>query len=244
MAVAEPPALRLPATIVQHVHARAQAMAEALAREVAELLAAAVRERGCASLLLSGGRSPVAFFERLSACPLDWAHIAVGLVDERWVAADADDSNERLVRAHLLRGPAALARFVALMGGESTPEAGIDAATQRLATLQRPFDVVVLGMGTDGHTASWFADAPETAAAMSPRCAASVAAVHPRAAAHARMTLTLPVLLDARRLLLAVQGADKRAVLERAAAGADPAVLPVAAILQQTRVPLHVHFSP
>jgi 6-phosphogluconolactonase len=238
-----PAPLRLPAHLPARVYATPAELAAALACDVARALSEGLRVRDSASLVVSGGRSPVAFFEQLSECPLEWARVMVGLVDERWVPPDSPDSNERLVRTHLLRSHAATAQLVPLAGHELTPEAGIAAAERRIAGLPRPFDVVVLGMGTDGHIASWFPDAPETAAAMDPCAIHRVAAIRPRAAAHPRITLTLPEVLSSRLVILQIQGAAKARVLERAAALPDGARWPVAALLRPVGVPVRVYYT-
>lgn len=237
--------LQLPASVMQQACASAPAMAAALAQHVASALRAAIVERGRAVLFVSGGRSPVALFEQLSQLPLEWGKLCVGLVDERCVAESSADRNDALVRRHLLQGTAAQARFVPLV------ELGLDAdeeligARQRVAKIGSPADVLVLGVGEDGHTASWFPGADETAAAMDAATDAQVAIVRPKAAPHVRLTLTLPVVLQARQILLPVQGSAKQAVLERAAEPtADVARLPVAAVLHQANRPLHVYHCP
>jgi 6-phosphogluconolactonase len=206
-------------------------------------LSEALESRSFASLVVSGGRSPVAFLERLSECELEWRRVVVGLVDERWVPADSQDSNEGLVRRHLLRGKAQRARLVPLAGDEASPEEGLAAAERRISCLPAPFDVLVLGMGADGHTASWFPDAPETPTAMDPRTSHRLAVVHPRSAPHARITLTLPAVLSSRWIALQVQGEEKVKVLGRVAASADAGRWPIAAILSQSEVPLDIYYT-
>ena len=157
--------------------------AETLARDLADITAArlraAVSARGAASLVVSGGRTPAPMFRALRACELPWERVTVTLADERWVPADAADSNERMVRAELLQGAAAAARFVGLVNAAPTPEAGRAATDAALRAIPRPFDVVMLGMGNDGHTASLFPDAPALAAALAPALAAALAPGQP-----------------------------------------------------------------
>lgn len=235
-----PSPLDLPARVGQRLFADGASLAASLAGDVAQHLRDAIAARGRASLRVSGGRSPVPFFAALSRQTLDWPAVRIGLVDERWLPPDHADSNARLVREHLLRNAAGAARFVPLANAEATPEAGLAQSLRDQQALSTACDAIVLGMGEDGHTASLFPDADETPAAMRLDGPALLAAVHPRRAPHARITLTLPALLRARRLLLPVQGTAKRAVLERAVHGV-PAQLPIAAILQAA-VPLTVYY--
>lgn len=236
-------ALQLPAFVAQRLLPDAAAQAEAVARHVAGALAAAIAQRGQALLLLSGGRSPIAFFEQLSGHELDWEKVHVGLVDERCVGFDSPDRNDALICRHLLQGKAAAARFVPLIGDGLDAAAELEPARLRVAKLPWPADVVVLGMGEDGHTASWFPGAAGTAAAMDARTADQVAIVTPTTAPHVRLTLTLPPVLQARQILLPMQGATKRAVVERAAT-ATASEFPVAAVLLQQQAPLHLYYCP
>lgn len=235
--------LDLPPHVAQSVFDDGQCMASALADSVAAMLRLGLWQRGDASLLVSGGRSPLPFLRALSQRKLDWSRVSVSLVDERWVPAEHADSNARLVRENLLQGAASVAHFVPLYGGEDSPEAGLDACEGRLRRLQRPFDAVVLGMGDDGHFASLFPGVADLATLLADG-APTLAATRPASAAHARITLSLAALQDARNLLLQITGERKRAVLETAARDGDRLALPVAALLHQTRTPLRVFFSP
>ena len=126
-----------------------------LAEKVAALLAADIQARGKASLVVSGGRTPMGFFHLLSQQLLDWSSVTVTLADERWVDADHQDSNEKLVRENLLINEAHQAQFISL---KSAAKNAVDAESeceQALASAGQ-FTVVILGMGDDGHTASLF----------------------------------------------------------------------------------------
>lgn len=228
--------LALPGGICQRLFSTDLALGRALAAAVADALRSGLARRGCASLAVSGGRSPIPFLDALSAQTLDWSRVTVTLVDERWVAVDSADSNEALVRRHLLRGHAAVAHFVPLKTPAVSPEAGVAAALALRPALPLPFDAVVLGMGEDGHIASLFPRAAGLAEALDMSGDAELACIHPPLAPHARLTLTLAGLLDTRRLFVQAGGAKKRAALERAAAQGDPLRLPVAAVLQQRKV--------
>ena len=211
-------------------------LAAALADRVAADLRRAVTERGKASLVVSGGSTPRPFFEQLSRRPLPWSHVQVTLADERWVPADDDASNERLVRRHLLVERAATATLIGLKTPDATPEAGRGACEQALARIARPFDVVVLGMGGDGHTASLFPEAPELEAGLDPSSRRACLAVRPPAAPHPRMSLTLAALLDSRRLVLHITGEEKWEVYERASEPGPATELPIRAVLESGRV--------
>ncbi|HSW14019.1 MAG TPA: 6-phosphogluconolactonase [Solimonas sp.] len=235
--------LRLPAAIGQQLFDHAAAAAQALADDVATRLIAAIAARGTASLVVPGGTTPLLFLAALSTRPLDWARVRVCPSDERWVDPAAPESNEGLLRRHLLRDAAADAVLVSLKTSAAVPEWAIEECSARLALLPRPLDVVVLGMGTDGHVASLFPDAPEIDAALDLSQAAAVMAMRPPSSALPRMSLSLRSLLDSRQLAILISGAEKRTVLELAAARPADRRCPVSLLLHQQRVPLSVFHS-
>jgi 6-phosphogluconolactonase len=222
----------------------AAALTAGLAAQIVEALEQGLRRSGRASLAVSGGRSPTALFEQLSGAALDWRRVWITLTDERWVDPASADSNERLVREHLLRSAAAAANFVGMKGDAATPEQAAASSWAVIAALPRPFDYLLLGMGDDGHTASLFPGAPAIAAAIDPLqppgCVGMIAPAAPRA----RMSLNLSALLDARRIGLLIMGADKWCAYQRAAEDGPVAQMPVRALLRQQQVPLTVYWSP
>lgn len=215
-----------------------------LAAQVAELLRAGIKERGRASLVVSGGSTPVVFFAALSELALDWKQVVITLADERWVDPAEADSNEHLVRQHLLQNRAAMARFVGLKTGAATAVQGEKECGDRLALVPRPFDVLILGMGNDGHTASLFPQAARLGEALALESGKLCLAITPPVAPHERMTLTLPALLQSRQIILHIAGADKRAVYERAMADGPVAQMPIRAVLGQTASPVTVFWCP
>lgn len=222
--------------------------AESLVREltdcIRQILDEAIRLRGQASLVVSGGTTPVPLFESLSHLELAWDKVVITLADERWVAPDDPDSNERLVQMHLLKNRAVAARFIGLKTPDATAAAGEAACHQRICQIPRPFDVLILGMGGDGHTASLFPGAAALSRAMDLGQKSRCLAIAPPAAPHDRMTLTLPALLDARHIAVHITGASKRQVYEKAVAGDNFEEMPIRAILAQNDVPVTVWCAP
>ncbi|MGB3499794.1 MAG: 6-phosphogluconolactonase [Rhodanobacter lindaniclasticus] len=234
-----------PANVTTHSFTGCQAQAIALAERVAERLRNGLAQRGQAVLAVSGGSTPKAFFEQLSRQALDWARVQVTLVDERWVPESDARSNARLVHTHLLQHAAAAAPFIPLYTGDASPEAGLARAEARIAALPLPFDAVVLGMGDDGHTASFFPGGDRLAEALDPDGSARVLPMHAPDAGEPRITLTLPTLLQTRALYLLVAGEKKRDVLADARLGLGAARdYPVRAVLTQQHVPVAVYWCP
>ncbi|MEX0729351.1 MAG: 6-phosphogluconolactonase [Aquisalimonadaceae bacterium] len=233
----------LPAPIIERRFEDSGTLAEALADEVAARLDHALSERERASLIVSGGSTPISLFRELRTRPLPWLRIDVTLADERWVEPDHPDSNERLVRRELLQDAAAAANLIPLKTPADTPDAAIGECSARLSHLFTPFDVVILGMGNDGHTASLF---PHTAAldiGLQPDGDALLVSCHPAEAPHARLSMTLSALLNTRHLVLHITGKDKRQVLEKALTGTEIRAMPIRALLQQNRTPIHVYWT-
>lgn len=225
-------------TVREHLFDDAASAAADLAATIAGKLKAAIESRGVALLAVSGGRSPIAVFEALRQQALDWSAVVVTLVDERWVTPEHADSNARLAREHLLQGAAASARFVPMKNDAPDPYAGHAACETAFAALPRPFDVVLLGMGDDGHTASLFPGAKELKAGLT--SPSLTLAVTPPVAPHQRMSLTLKGLLDSRWLALQIGGANKLAVYRAALGTGAVEELPVRAVLNQSAVPIEV----
>jgi len=198
-----------------------ESLAASLADAVAGQLRTALRARGKATLALSGGSTPKLFMEHLAEHKLDWANVTVTLVDERWVPPDDPRSNAGLLRKHLLRSAASAARFVPLYVKAPTPEAGMPRVVSEIAKLELPLDVVVLGMGAHGHTASFFPRGDHLEQALDPGGSARILPMRAPAAGEPRITLTLPVLVGARALYLLITGDAKRRVLIEAVNGAD-----------------------
>jgi 6-phosphogluconolactonase len=218
------------------------------AAHVAAWIAASIKEaitgRQGAFVGLSGGRTPRAAYAALAAHAIDWQRLVLVPTDERFVPPEDVSSNERMLRETLLDGAARSARFIPLWSQAADAAAAAQAADQRLAAEHRPFDLLLLGMGEDGHIASLFPGAAGLEAAMDPRQPATVLAIEPPAGAPPpalpRLTLSLRRLLWSRRITLLIAGAAKRRLLREAIETPDAQRWPVAALLGPGSPPLDV----
>jgi 6-phosphogluconolactonase len=205
-------------------------LSSSLATDVANALQHHVRTKGSACLAVSGGSTPKLFFETLSRFDVPWSKVTITLVDERQVPESNPRSNARLVRDNLLQNRAAGAQFVPLF---KNPDA------ENIATL----DVVVLGMGNDGHTASFFPGGDNLSEALTPKTGKRIVEMSAPAADEPRLTFTLPSLLDASLLCLHIEGQEKRDVLDQALAEGPVEAMPVRAVLRSKK-PLTLYWCP
>jgi 6-phosphogluconolactonase len=225
-------------------YADMETLSRELAAELATSLGTAIAARGLASLVVSGGKTPVRLFEVLRTQPLDWTRVCIALADERWVDVSDAGSNERLVRDILMKENAARARFLGLKNGAPTPDLGAVSAWETFARVPRPFDAVVLGMGDDGHTASLFPGSPNLPSALNPAAAAGCLGMWAPVSPHPRMSLNLTALLDSRRVVVLINGGAKWTTYAAACAAGPIQDMPVRAVLRQSRTPVDVMWSP
>ncbi|MDP1913008.1 6-phosphogluconolactonase [Brevundimonas sp.] len=216
--------------------------ADACAARLTDALAAALADSGKAVFAGSGGSTPAPIYRRMAQTNLDWSRVAVTLIDERYVPETSPESNAALLKQTLLTGPAAAARFVPLFHPAVTVDRAAALAAHALAAEGGKLDAVLLGMGEDGHICSMFPDSPTLRTLLSPALRPTVLGVpHGRdgaAPSLERLSINLPYLMTARRVVLALTGAPKRAVFEREAAG-DPPTQPIAALIA-AKAPLDV----
>ncbi|QVW22134.1 6-phosphogluconolactonase [Pseudomonas hormoni] len=232
--------LKLPQGVSAHEFKSPVLLADGLALQVAKQLSDAIDARGTATLVVSGGRSPVVFFQNLAKQKLDWSKVVVTLADERWVPVEHADSNAGLLKRYLLQGLAAKAQFLSLYSASANLEQAAEQADRLLAELPA-IDVLVLGMGDDGHTASLFPNSPNLADALKSdgkrRCYPMLAPTVP----HQRLTMSRALLASAKHTVLSISGQSKLTTLSAALAGDDVAAMPIRAFLQPT---LEIYWCP
>jgi len=218
----------------------AKALADAVAANINEALVAS----GVAAIAVSGGTTPAKFFAELGKRrDVDWTKVYVTLVDERWVDETSDRSNAQLVNEKMLQGPAAVAHFIPLYSGGDAPDAAaLERTARQLETLPRHYAAVLLGMGNDGHTASFFPGGDNLREALLGE--GPVVAIHAPGAGEARITQVLRRLLDTNALYLQIEGAEKATTLTQALGEGPVEDMPIRAVLRQQIKPLEIYWAP
>jgi 6-phosphogluconolactonase len=217
-------------------------LASAFADAVADRLAKAVAARGEALLAVSGGTTPAKFFAALSTRTIAWDKVTVTLIDERFVPMASPRSNAALVAVNLLQNAAADAKFVPLYHEAESIEAAAFAADGDLRKLAWPLDVAVLGMGNDGHTASFFPDAQGLTGLLDPAAKSTVLPVHASSAGEPRLTLPMARIVEARFVALHIEGAEKYATFESAMGAGDEK--PIRKVIDASPKPIEVFWAP
>lgn len=231
-------------TANMHAFANGADLAGKLADKVAETLSAGIAARRSASIAVSGGSTPKAFFQALSSRSIDWSKVTITLVDERFVPADNPRSNHLLVQENLLKDKAAAARFLPLYQAAASVEEAAAIATEKTKAVGHPFDVAILGMGNDGHTASFFPGGSNLQTALDPNTPRGIITMEAEGAGEPRLTFTFSSLQDARLLVLHIEGEGKKDVLARAEAAGEETEMPIRAVLRRAASPVEIYWAP
>jgi 6-phosphogluconolactonase len=213
---------------------------EAAAKRIAELLANRLDNQSEASITVSGGTTPRQCLAALARTPLDWRRVQVALSDERWVPADHEDSNEKLVREALLVDEAAPAHLLPVYAPGVSPAERCEALQNPLPPL--PFSCSLIGMGTDGHFASLFPDAEQLALGLDVESGRLYIPVTTAASPHPRISMTLAGISRSDEIALLFFGEDKLEVYKQALESANG--FPVSRLLRQKRAPVRLFWAP
>ncbi|MFT5520734.1 MAG: 6-phosphogluconolactonase [Enterobacterales bacterium] len=211
---------------------------------VSYILSKAIEERGQATFLVSGGNTPKPLYRSLSNTELFWNQVKIATVDERWLETEDKLSNEQLIRTYLLQNNAKDATF---HGMKTDAKHAIDAVNdinQAYASFDAPFDITVLGMGNDGHTASLFPRANNLDESSSMCQSIQMHSSEQTTEVNDRVTLTLSSLLQSKVIFLLLRGKEKLATYQKAMSGTDVFEMPIRAILHQNKIPVIVNWAP
>jgi len=234
-------AYNLPDSINFYRANNSELLALDLCQSIGKILTEALRKRGRASMAVSGGNTPIPLFKNLSLISIDWTKVDLTLVDDRWVDSKNAYSNELLVRTHLIKNKAAKVNFIPLKNDSETAVEGQKNSEELLKTIMLPFDVVVLGMGADGHTASLFPCSEELYDAMDLNNPNILISISPKTAPYDRLSLTAKVIIDSKNIFLHLNGSKKLQTLKSAMEYKDSNRMPIYAFLEKG---LSIYWSP
>ncbi len=220
-----------------------QALVVELAANILEKLDQAIQKDGCASIAFSGGGTPKLLFQYLAKQDFDWSKVQITLVDERCVDDSDSRSNAKLIKDNLISQLASQPTFFPMyVGGDG--EVALDNSRQALSSIKLPLDVAILGMGGDGHTASFFPDSDNISQMLDLSDKTRLMTTQSASSIEQRITWSLSTLLETHWLALHIVGESKAVVFEQAKKDNDPLTLPISAVIDQQQSPLSVFYTP
>lgn len=235
------------ATVTEKNFASKEEMTAALSELLQSGLSQGIEHDGEAVLLVSGGSSPAPAYRFLSGVDLGWDKITVAMVDERWVEASHEKSNEAFIKSTLLQDKAANARFVTMKNAAATAQQGLSECEAAYGQLKQPFDVTILGMGPDGHTASLFPHADGLDEALTSSNLVAAINAHESEVTGAiteRMSLSLAGIANSKAVVLLISGEEKKAMYEQAKQPGSDKAIPLRAVLNHPNIDLTVFWCP
>jgi len=214
-----------------------------LSREICKILSQKIAEKGKATLVVSGGNTPKKLFKKLSFCDIEWDKVIISLCDERWVDNKYDDSNENLVKTYLLKNYASKARFIGMYQQKSTIEDAKISYEKIIRDELLPFDIVILGMGIDGHTASLFPNNENFEEAFGLKSSDLTLVVKKNGINFHRLGLTRAAILSSNHIFLHFEGEEKLQVYKSAIKNDNFNIYPISSILNQKLKDIEVYFT-
>ncbi len=218
-----------------------------LADDIEKRLIEGIEQDGRAVFMVSGGSSPAPAYKKLSNLALNWRKIDVAMVDERWVDKEHDKSNETFIKNTLLQNKACDANFITMKNTQLDAHQGQPICEQKYQSLKQNFDVTILGMGPDGHTASLFPHAQGLSDALTTSdLVSAIDAIKSDVTGDItqRMTLSLTAILHSKVIKLLISGEEKLAVYKEALKPGKVEDMPLRAILNQNKTDVEVYWAP
>ena len=193
-------------------------------KSIYEALKNSIDNNGRASFVVSGGSSPVKIFNDLSKSDLDWSKVSVTLVDDRVVSSEHSDSNEKLLKENLFINNASAAKFISLKSD-----------SDEVMNINRPFDIMLLGMGEDGHFASLFPELVDNSNYFDLSANPEIIFTEPMGnPCHKRVSMNLSMIMQSKKIILLVSSSAKSILVDQAL---ENKYLPIHFLLnQQTKV--------
>jgi 6-phosphogluconolactonase len=231
--------------IIWHTFSNRAAFTEGLTTSIAETLHNLSSKQAAVLFGVSGGSTPLPVYQALADRDLHWPAINMVIVDERFVPTHHADSNERNIRLAFTSENNRSPNIIGLWSNVIDLHLAARTADEKITALQQPLDLVLLGMGEDGHFASLFPTATlfnEAIASEQARCILPIAPM-PRHAPHSRLSMSLAYLRRAKRIILAITGEKKRQVLQLAIENGDYHALPIAALLHSDCPAIEIFWS-
>jgi 6-phosphogluconolactonase len=223
---------------------KVEKLEEVLAQEIISILDKDIKEYQEAKLLLSGGSTPVNLYTRLSEFDINWEQVTIGLVDERFVSADDLHSNERMIKNSLIQGKASKAKFIGLLYDANDLNKNVELVLEQNKPFFEGTSCVLLGMGTDGHTASLFPNDKNSIDGLEEKknskpLIVTNAPVKPRV----RISYTTKQLLKTKKLVLYFTGDEKMKVFSDAKTYNRPITTPISSFIHQQERLLEVFWT-
>jgi len=220
-----------------------ESLVEELSLNIIKLLKEAIIKNGRASLLVSGGNTPKALFQKLSTMDFPWEQVTISLVDDRWLPSSHKDSNELLIKENLLKNKASKAKFVGMYIENKTAFESDTQCSNLYKEKVYPFDVIILGMGNDSHTASLFPNNKKLERAYDLENKNLCISIKPETAPYERMSLTLRGILSAKNIILHIEGEEKLKVYKKALNSNDIFETPISAVLNNQDKKIEVYHT-
>jgi 6-phosphogluconolactonase len=219
------------------------ALDQQLAEKITTILSKAIADKGKASIAVSGGSTPKGLFKILSEQTIDWSKVSITLADERWVDFDDEASNTRLVHDYLLQNNAQSAHFFHLKQPGELSEEVLTDLNAAVLTQIHTLDVLILGMGEDGHTASLFPCSEQIKVGLALDNPNALMLVQPATAPYTRISFTFNTLAQSKNIFLHISSVSKKQVLEKAVADLDVFDMPIRAFLHNDKIDTQVYWA-
>ena len=214
-----------------------------LAREISKKLEQEIRNKGQATLLVSGGNTPKKLYEILSSKDIDWNNVSIGLIDERFVGTDSDQSNEFFIKKTLLKNKAADAKFIGLVYNINNYQENLNIAISKNKPFFKSITCSILGMGLDGHTASLFPNSEEVYTDDSIYGDKMIINTSATSEPSKRISYTKTKILSSKNLFLYFNGKEKLNVFNSAKENNNASIKPISAFIHQNIKTLNVFCS-